>query len=89
VNTSRPGVAELNNFVWGNVNGWLTDDENVNMLRLSSGASIIVNGYEPFGLNSNNKEGMETGKSIELDFKISNVTDYSLPLITCLSYTAS
>lgn len=89
VNTSRPGVAELNNFVWGNVNGWLTDNENVNMLRLSSGASMIVNGYEPFGLNSNNKEGMETGKSIELDFKISNVTDYSLPLITCLSYTSS
>ena len=82
----RTGVAALSDFVWGNVNGWLTDDENVNMLRLSSGANMIVNGYEPFNLNANGKEGMETGKSIELDFRISNVTDYSLPLITCLSY---
>ena len=89
VNTNRPGTAELDNFVWGNVNGWLTDEKNVDMLRVSSGASMVVHGYEPFGLNSNNKEGMETGKSIELDFKISNVTDYSLPLITCLSYTAA
>lgn len=78
--------ATLSNFVWGNVNGWLLDNENANMLRISSGASLIIDDYEPFGLNANNKEGMETGKTIELDFRISNVTDYSKPLITCLSY---
>ena len=78
--------ATLSDFVWGNVNGWILDDENANMLRISSGASMVVTDYQPFGLNANNKEGMETGKTIELDFRISNVTDYSKPLITCLSY---
>lgn len=85
-NSNRSGYAELNNFIWGNINGWLTDSNSVNMLRLSSGAEMIVKDYEPFGLNGNNQEGMETGKTIELDFSISNVTDYTLPLITCLSY---
>lgn len=82
----RDHHASLSNFVWGNVNGWLLDDENANMLRISSGASMVVTDYQPFGLNANSKEGMETGKTIELDFRISNVTDYSKPLITCLSY---
>ena len=86
IDKRRSHHAELSDFVWGNVNGWLLDDESANMLRISSGASMIVTDYEPFGLNANNKEGMETGKTIELDFRISNVTDYSKPLITCLSY---
>jgi hypothetical protein len=84
---TRTGVATLSDFIWGNINGWLTDENGVNMLHVSSGASLVVNGYEPFGLNENNKEGMETGKTIELDFCISDVTDYSAPLISCLSYT--
>ena len=82
----RTGIATLSDFVWGNVNGWLRDANGANMLHISSGANLIVNGYEPFGLNSRNEEGMVTGKSIELDFAISEVTDYSAPLITCLSY---
>lgn len=89
IDKNRNHTATLSNFVWGNVNGWLMDDEGVNVLRLSSGASLLVNDYEPFGLDANNKEGMETGKTIELDFTVSNVTDYSIPLITCLSYTGN
>ena len=77
----RTGVAQLSNFIWGNINGWLLDNNKVNMLRVSSGASLVLNGYEPFS-----QDGMITGKTIELDFRISNVTDYSQPLITCLSY---
>ena len=87
VDKGRTGVATLSDFIWGTVNGWKTDANGVNMLHISSGASMVINGYEPFGLNANNKEGMETGKTIELDFCVSDVTDFSVPLITCLSYT--
>ena len=85
---ARNHHATLSDFVWGNVNGWLYDSDNVNMLRLSSGGSLVVDTYEPFGLNASDKEGMETGKTIELDFRVSKVIDYSQPLITCLSYDA-
>jgi len=37
--------ATLSDFVWGNVNGWILDDENANMLRISSGASMVVTDY--------------------------------------------
>ncbi len=78
--------AILSDFIWGNINGWLTDNNGVNMLHLSSGANMIITDYQPFGLDSNGQEGMVTGKTIELDFCITDVTDYSAPLITCLSY---
>lgn len=86
VDKKRNHIASLSNMVWGNVNGWLTDSEGANMLRLSSGATLQIDDYQPFGLNANNQEGMQTGKTIELDFRVSNVTDYTQPLITCLSY---
>ena len=41
----RDHHAVLSDFVWGNVNGWLLDDENANMLRVSSGASMVVTDY--------------------------------------------
>ena len=78
----RTGVASLSNFIWGDVNGWLTDADGVDTLHISSGANLVVNGYEPFKGN-----GMVTGKTIELDFCVSEVTNYTAPLISCLSYT--
>jgi hypothetical protein len=52
------------------------------MLRLSSGASLKVANFRPF-----DNDAMETGQTIELDFKFSGVTDFSSPLIKCLSYS--
>lgn len=73
-------TGELSNFKWGQVNGWIRDEDNVECLKLTNGAKVVIN-YEPFA-----KDAGEKGKTIELDFKVSGVTDYSKPLISCLSY---
>jgi len=79
--------STFENFIWEELNGWLEDENNINMLRLSSGAKLTIDNPSPdpdagFFKNSamNNK-----GYTIELDFKISGVTDFSKPLISCIS----
>lgn len=69
------------NFAWGNINGWQKDTDNVDMLHLSAGAKITLEDYSPY-----RQDAMENGQTIELDFMISGVTDFSKPLIKCLSY---
>ena len=73
--------CEFNNFSWGDVNGWQKDEDGIDMLRLSSGASLKIANFRPFENNI-----MDNGQTIELDFKFSGVTDFSQPLIKCLSY---
>jgi hypothetical protein len=51
------------------------------MLHLSSGAKLELLDYSPYKSNA-----MTTGQTIELDFMVSGVTDFSKPLIKCLSY---
>ena len=79
--TSGEYYCEFNNFSWGDINGWRKDEDGIDMLRLSSGATLKVANFRPFDNNT-----METGQTIELDFKFSGVTDFSQPLIHCLSY---
>ena len=74
--------AALTDFKWGNVNGWTRDADGVECLKLTSGAKLELTNYYPF-----DKDAGESGKTIELDFKVSGVTDYSVPLISCLSYS--
>ena len=73
--------CNFNNFAWGNVNGWMKDANNQDMLHLSAGATLEVANFYPFDI-----EPMSKGQTIELDFKISGVTDFSAGLIECLSY---
>lgn len=68
------------NFLWGNENGWIEDKFGDMALKLSNGAKIFINDYFPF-----REEATETGLTIELDFMVSGVLDYSKPLIHCLS----
>ena len=77
---SGPYKCAFNNFSWGKVNGWMLDENGEGFLRVSSGASLIINNFRPFKNNT-----MESGQTIELDFRISGVTDFSKPLIQCVS----
>ena len=79
--------VKFNNFYWGNINGWMKDkNTNNSYLHLTSGAEIEIENFKPFENNVLDVEDKTTdGMTIELDFKISGVLDYSKPLITCLS----
>lgn len=66
---------------WGN-DCWVTDNQGNNVLRLLAGSDITI-GHSPF-----EKECARTGKTFEIDYLISNVTDFSKPVIT-LSTTVS
>lgn len=60
---------------WGN-DGWVTDEEGRKTLHLMSGSNVEMD-YRPFEV-----ECSGTGKTIELDFTVNNVTDFSEPVIT-------
>lgn len=76
--------ATLSNFFYGNVNGWSTDSNGVKCLKVNQGAKMVLDNYEPFATNA-----LNTGMTIELDFKLSGVTDYATPLISCISRDAN
>ena len=81
--TFKETTTTFNNFIWGNTNGWLKDNDGVDILRLSSGANIKIN-YPLFANDVLTESG---GLTIELDFKVSGVTNFSQQLISCLGYT--
>lgn len=59
---------------WGN-DGWMADDDGRRVLRLMSGSSVDMD-CRPFEV-----ECSGTGKTIDLDFCVSNVTDFAEPVI--------
>lgn len=65
--------ATFENFNWYN-NGWLMDDDNNAYLRISNGASFKL----PIGpmIFASNKSS-EQSNSIEFQFKVKNIQDYS------------
>ncbi len=75
--------ATLNDFYYGDINGWFTDENGVSYLKLSQGATLTLPEYKPFAKNAMDKSNY--GITIELDFKLSSVLDYSKDLIRCLS----
>lgn len=68
-------TAVWENMNWGN-DGWITDDDGNKVLRLMAGSSVALNRF-PF-----KKECARTGKTIEIDYRVDNVTDYAEPVIT-------
>ena len=79
--TNKDVGFKFTDFAWGSINGWKKDEDGVDMLHLSSGARLELLDYSPYKSNA-----MTTGQTIELDFMVSGVTDFSKPLIKCLSY---
>lgn len=87
--TYKDAYCTFENFIWGDINGWMKDEENVDMLHLSSGAKLTLENYYPYSSDKNimTQGAGGLGQTIELDFKISGTTDFTKPLISCLSYT--
>lgn len=72
--------AKLSDFYFRTVNGWMTDENNVNYLKVSQGASVLFDEYRPYYNNPKT-----SGLTVELDFRMSGVTDYNTPLISCMA----
>ena len=77
---SNGHAAVFENFLWGNENGWITNENNETALKITNGAKLEIPTYHPFATNA-----ITNGLTIELDFMFSGVLDYSKPLIHCLS----
>lgn len=81
--------ATLNNLHYGKTNGWLMDENGTSYLKLSSGASMLLDDFLPFKYDptktTSADDRMGYGMTIELDFKLSGVLDYDEELIKCIS----
>lgn len=84
-NESNPGVWKYNtisstftgfNYV---TNGWVLDSDDITTLRISSGASVTIP-FKPF-----TTDFKATGKTIEFEFKVSNVENFGATVINCYS----
>jgi hypothetical protein len=65
--------AEFSNFNWYN-NGWIPDDKNQTCLRISNGAQFKI----PYGkMIFNGIDASIQSNSIEIQFKVRNIQDYS------------
>jgi hypothetical protein len=61
---------------WGN-DGWTVDEEGNRILRMLGGSSAIID-YKPFYVRTGYEQDIaRTGKTIEIDFLVKNITDYS------------
>lgn len=81
-------TSTFEHFNWS-TDGWLTDENNVTSLHLSNGAKLTVN-FAPFAMaNTNNQGAQATGKTLEFDFKLSNVRDVNQILINIASWDSS
>ena len=82
-------TGTLTGLHYGIANGWLMDDDGVNYLKLTSGATFSMPDFRPFLKDPTKFDGtdgrMGSGMTIELDFEINGVLDYDTELIKCLS----
>lgn len=76
--------AKLNDFYFRSVNGWMVDNEGVEYLKVSQGATVELDSYSPFAINP-----QTNGLTIELDFMIDGILDYEANLMECLSRTST
>ena len=76
--------GKFENFLWGSANGWITDEEDVMALKLTNGAKFTMPTFKPFEVDATT-----TGMTIDLDFSINGTTDYSKPIIHCVSKATS
>lgn len=77
-------VGRLSNITFGATNGWLTGDNQVSYLNLTSGAQFELPAFKPFATDWSTKDGF----TIEVDFEVNGTLDYNENLISCLSKTA-
>ena len=70
----RPLTGEFTGFNWYN-NGWLLDENNDTMLRISNGAQFTI----PIGsmILNNPANANQQSRTFEFQFKIRNVQDYT------------
>jgi len=47
--------CSFNNFAWGNINGWMKDEDGQDILRLSAGAKLEVTNFFPFAIEPTEK----------------------------------
>ena len=71
-------VTQFNNFNW-RIDGWQTDNDNINVLRLLGDSRIIIP-YQPFA-----RDFKSTGKTIEIEFSTHDVADYTATLVSCFA----
>lgn len=74
-------TAKIFNGSYTSYSGWLKDKQGTNYLQLNSGASLELNDFYPFEIDHTFNDGF----SIELDFELSGVLDYSANIIQCIS----
>lgn len=70
--------ATFTNFNWRR-DGWQQDSDGATALRLSDDARLTIP-YNIFATDFKN-----TGKTIEIEFATSNVSNYNSPIISCMS----
>ena len=70
--------AEMTNFGWKSLDGWINDSDGVTTLRTIGDARVYIP-FKPFAKNV-----VDTGKTIEIEFATHNVINYNVPIITCM-----
>lgn len=60
-------------------NGWVLDGDGVTVLRVSAGAAVVIP-FKPFQNDFKN-----TGKTLEFEFSVHDVEDFTVPVISCWS----
>ena len=68
--------ASLSGFTW-RLDGWQTDGDNINVLRVSDDARVVI----PYKLFETDFKA--TGKTIEIEFATRDVANYSAEIISC------
>lgn len=76
--------GKLTGFHFRTVDGWLKDENNIDYLKVSQGGSVLYDAYSPYSEDPNTK-----GLTIELDFRLSGISDFNESLIECLSLNAN
>lgn len=77
--------AELIDMLWSENNGWIKDSDNETALKLTNGSKLIAK-FPILKSQKSQEDGSLSGLTIELDFKLENVSNFAKPLIQCLSY---
>ena len=70
--------ATFTNFTW-RLDGWQTDDDGINVLRLNDRARLTIP-YQIFGTDFKS-----TGKTIEIEFATRDVVDYEAVILSCIA----
>ena len=84
-------TAQLTGLHYGAIDGWMTNENDVNYLKLTSGAQLTLPTFRPFKLDPTltnvTDSSVGSGLTIELDFTVRGVLDYSAQLFKCISST--